>query len=222
MSLGSPFRLERQMFEPFEAAISFLRATSAATAFRVVREPHIGSCIPDLLIGEWSGTPPPVRRMGSNVARHICAFLETHLSADQRTLVNELHLTESGAHRALDTLLRARLVVENEAGEFQLLPNSRSDTIAITAIEMKLVRWRDALRQATAYLEFADRAYVVLDGHRVRLTAQMQEEFELSDVGLWLQCGDILGEVVRAVSNAPVTASRLMAIEKVTAGYAPE
>jgi hypothetical protein len=63
---------------------------------------------------------------------------------------------------------------------------------------MKMKRWRGALSQAVRYLDFADEAYVVLDGGQVEVTDEMRRAFELSAVGLFLQSGSVLEHVLGA------------------------
>jgi len=54
----------------------------------------------------------------------------------------------------------------------------------IIALEAKLARWRDALKQARAYRRFADQSYVVLPERAMAAALEAKEEFRCAGVGL--------------------------------------
>lgn len=54
----------------------------------------------------------------------------------------------------------------------------------LIAFEAKLTRWRDALRQATAYRSFADKSYVVLSAPLATTAIKNAKEFRAEGVGL--------------------------------------
>ena len=56
----------------------------------------------------------------------------------------------------------------------------------MVAIEAKLCRWRDALRQAETYTQFADRVVVAMDLHGVPRASSAASLFRKRGIGL---CG---------------------------------
>lgn len=56
--------------------------------------------------------------------------------------------------------------------------------VALVAIEAKLVRWRDALAQATSYKRYADEAFVALPEAFGRVAIEHAAQFRLAGVGL--------------------------------------
>ena len=59
------------------------------------------------------------------------------------------------------------------------------DNLVITAFEMKLEDWRQALMQAYRYSYFADRVMVVLPPEASKIAEQNREAFENLRIGLW-------------------------------------
>lgn len=65
----------------------------------------------------------------------------------------------------------------------------RADLVAVTgdglvAVELKLARWREAVRQAVAYQVWAPHAYVALPFPRAIRAARHRPRFEAEGVGL--------------------------------------
>ncbi|MEK6851999.1 MAG: hypothetical protein AABY30_05630 [Candidatus Thermoplasmatota archaeon] len=65
----------------------------------------------------------------------------------------------------------------------------RADLVAVAddtlvAVELKLARWREAIRQAVAYQVWAPRAYVALPFPRAIRTARHRSRFEAEGIGL--------------------------------------
>ena len=211
------FRLECEMFNPVLAAIpSLFPAPCCAT--RVVREAAVGNVIPDLLIGQWCDELPFAPSM-TNVARHVVALLQrSGPAAPTERIEDELYLSSSALTRAVAQLKRVgALSYEAPEGELQLSPEfAKGIQVKLIAVEMKMTRWREALNQALRYLDFADEAYVVLDGNQITLTDEIIRAFELSAPGLYIQRGAHAEKVLDAcpVPSMP-SADRLLAIHKV-------
>lgn len=184
---------------------------------RVLREPAIGNVAPDLLVGQWHADLDLRAPSLTNVARHVLAFLQKHgPAADVRCLEDQLFLSDSALSRALDQLDRAGLVaVEGRNGTLRLGSSfEQFSNVKLIAIEMKMKRWREALNQAIRYLEFADEAYVFLDGAQVDLTSEVRRTFEISAPGLYMQRGPNYERVFEACSIPVASADRWLAIQK--------
>lgn len=212
------FRLECEMFDPVLAAIpSLFPAPFCAT--RVLREAAVGNVIPDLLIGQWCAELPFAVPSMTNVARHVVALLQRSGPAAPTELIEDkLYLSSSALTRAIAQLKRVgALSYETTEGELQLSPEFAKGTqVKLIAVEMKLTRWREALNQAIRYLDFADEAYVVLDGNQVPVTDEIIKAFELSAPGLYIQRGAHVEKILDACSVPSVpSADRLLAMHKV-------
>lgn len=212
------FRLECEMFDPILSAIPAV-FPSDGCVMRVLREPAIGNVIPDLLIGQWNADPTFVVPPLTNVARHITALLQRCGSTAPANFIEEaLFLSPSALARAVAQLRRSGVIVSDSGhSELQMAPTfQRASKVKLIAVEMKMTRWREALNQSIRYLEFADEAYVVLDGAQVVITDEMRRSFELSASGLLLH---IKGELQKVFEASPVpvapSADRLLAIHKV-------
>ena len=98
---------------------------------------------------------------------------------------------------------------------WRLVPAAATAGMEIVAVEAKMTRWVDAVRQAATYLSFADRALVVLDGNQVVTTDALLDAVHRAGVGLVLQHGRELREVVPAPQHTPpLTADRVLAVTK--------
>jgi hypothetical protein len=217
--VSGSFRLECEMFDPVLAAIpSLFPAPSCAT--RVVREAAVGNVIPDLLIGQWCAEASCSVPSMTNVARHVVALLQrsSGSAAPAVFIEDELYLSSSALTRAVTLLKRiGALSYEAPEGELHLAPEfAKATQVKLIAVEMKMTRWREALNQAIRYLDFADEAYVVLDGNQVTLTDEIIKAFELSAPGLYIQRGAYPEKVLDAcpVPSVP-SADRLLAMHKV-------
>jgi len=213
----TPFRFECDMLNPLIESLPAVFRARSGQRLRVLREPTIGSVVPDILVGIWSGDLP---RWGSlnSVSRHVLAWLSTQkVASGERQLREELLISEHAAVVAMSALKRVGAIAKKESGEVELRPEfDVSHAVKLIAIEVKLRRWREALDQAIAYREFADEAYVVLDGNQVRLDADMRSAFASNGIGLCLQRGTDVKRRIAAVSGAKPSPSddRLFALGK--------
>jgi hypothetical protein len=85
----------------------------------------------------------------------------------------------------------------------------------LTAVELKLSKWRGALRQADNFAQSADRSWVVLDHARSRPAIASAEQFRHAGIGLAvLQRDGALRVVVRPVRRAPERWLRALMAER--------
>jgi hypothetical protein len=192
------------MVEPLLAHLPRLFELYAGQRARLVREPTVGSVIPDLLFGIWSGELPRVTSL-NGVSRHILAWLSCQQSpSSEQRLHEELLISRDAAASAVSTLKRIGAISRRDSGEIELRSEfDVSNSIRLIAIEMKLKRWRDALDQAIEYKSFANESWVVLDGTQVRLSLVIRESFLRNGVGLLLQKGLDLSKEIPAVPGVP-------------------
>lgn len=93
---------------------------------------------------------------------------------------------ESELARILSNLVRRRFLRKNRLGRYQRLNGWMPLQEAIVALELKLSRFRDALHQASAHLEFADESYVGLPMALSRAIANSARAHLLARLGVGL------------------------------------
>lgn len=224
-----PFRLERQMLAPLGNALPTLLKIAPARTVRILREPVVGNVIPDLLLGSWEPASRPLSYAATTfVDAHIRALIEREGPLTEAEMRRRLHLSEYGAAMAQARLIRHGVLIEmpSELGgnrvardaisrRWMLAPEASTSLIEIIAVEAKLTRWRDAVSQAATYLAFADRAVVVLDGNQIGSTVSLVDAVQAARVGLVLQHGQVVREVIPAPLHAsPATPARVQALTK--------
>lgn len=212
----TPFRFECDMLNPLIESFPSVFRLNSGQRLRVLREPTIGAVIPDVLVGIWSGELPRCGSLNS-ISRHVLAWLSTQKTASGEQLREELLISQHAVVAAMSSLKRVGAIDQRESGEVELRAEfDISHLVRLIAIEMKLTRWREAMGQAIAYREFADEAYVVLDGNQVRLTADIRAAFVSNGVGLFLQRGAEVKRKIKAARGAQRIPSvdRLFAVSK--------
>jgi hypothetical protein len=209
-----PFRRERDMLPLLAKSLPSAVVSDQSRLVSMVREPAIGAVIPDVLLGEWPLERSYTARARCNaVEAYILALLEQVRSLTLRELMSRLHLPEEAGKRATRALIKRGAVVERARKRIALAESARTDCLEIVAVEAKMLRWREALVQATGYLQWANRAYVVLDGNQVTLTPRLLASFSEAGVGLALQRQFVLTVVLPARRHSPICASRVRAAD---------
>lgn len=210
------FRFEFEMVEPLVAHLPSVFHLCPGQRARLLREQPIGPVIPDLLFGIWWGELP--RFSGLNaVSRHILVWLSTQkVASSEEQLREDLLLSRRAADSAFSTLERVGALSKRESGEVELCAGfDVFGAVRLIAIEMKLKKWREALAQAIEYQNFANEAYVVLDGNQVQVEPEVKNAFASNGIGLFLQRS---GALEREVFAEPITPNpsvdRLFAVNK--------
>lgn len=212
------FRLERDMFESLGLFLP-ARITESGRLVQL-REPTIGSVIPDLLFGEWTDDLRAPKISFTWIEAQILSLLEEHDELFASDVLKLLHLSARAATRALKRIQASGLLITTRDGKVSLDVGSFTRGMTITAIELKLSRWREALDQALTYLRFADRSYVVLDADRASPNEEMLNAFQASGVGLLALGSSDLNELVPARALRCVSAQRVLAAQKLCASIA--
>jgi hypothetical protein len=211
-----PFRLEREMLDPLNRALPTVLGFPSSSHWIALREPTIGSVIPDLLIGVAPEVKPVrSRRRCTVLEAHVVALLEGTAPLSTLQIIESLYLTRMGAEYTLGRLHRSGVLVQTEGDHWTIAEAASTAGIEIVAIEAKLRRWRDALAQASAYRTFANRVYAVLDGNQVTRSDILVESFQDAGVGLLLQYGPLVEPVVQAPRfDPPPSPHRIQAADK--------
>lgn len=200
----------------FASVGELLPARIAVDPHRLVqlREPTVGNVIPDLLLGEWSEELRPPRRSFTFIEARVLALLEQHDELMESEISQLLHLSAPAAAKAFKRIEQSGLILTTRGGRISLDAGSFTRGLVVTAVELKLRRWREALDQAVSYLKFADRAYVVLDADQATTDEATVETFRTSRVGLLTLRANELTEVVSAQPQHCISPQRVQAVQK--------
>jgi hypothetical protein len=200
-----------------QRALPSVLALETAATIKIVREPSIGLVIPDVLVGVVNRRPSILARSHfTTIEGSVLAVLERAGLMETRAIQRALFLPDVTCFRVLEKLCRIGAIERVGEAEWKLNQSAQTGGVELIAFEAKLRLWKRALDQAVSYLTFVDRAYVVLDGNQVRISADVLSAFVDQGVGLWLQHGYAATEVVPARGSAPhFSADRVRAIEKV-------
>lgn len=219
----TPFDLERHMLTPLADGLPCLLGFGGDRTVRILREPTMGLIIPDLLLGAWRPDRAPRSYAATTwIDAHVRSLIEREGVVTPEAVRERLHLSPNAAAASEARLLRHGLIAHAhavkdtaDAPSWTLAPGAQTTELEIIAVEAKLSRWQDAVAQAASYLTFADRAYVVVDGNRVRVTPALLAVVDAARVGLVLQHGRVLRHVAPApVQPTPRTPERVLAITK--------
>lgn len=218
---SASFRRERDLVEAVQTVIPQLLRVRSGQDVRVLTDVPIGSVIPDILVGIWRSHSPSIDLRLTYVEAHLLAAVERLGPMDLKTLLTTVHVTEAAALRAVARLTKAGAVIQRKNGKIAVRRKYPLGDVELVAVEAKLRRWRDALRQAREYQSFANRTYVVLDEGQVRSDPEMLRAFEAASVGLWLRTTSTTSETVAAPRLAPISADRIQALQKLAALQRP-
>jgi len=180
----------------------------------MIAQAAIGNVIPDVLIGYWFQEPERSITKMTYIDAAVFALLEIHGELTVEELLSYVFLARPTAERTFQKLERLGAVTKSATGSVRISQKHTTRAVEIVAIEFKMRRWRDALGQAIAYRNFADRSYVVLDANQVKVVPEMIAAFIDVQVGLILQRGDELQVIAEATKKPQITSDRVIAAQK--------
>jgi hypothetical protein len=132
------------------------------------------------------------------------SYLKTFLQLHNRGEITKEYFFKIGAtdesvkRNALEWLIERNFVNETEDGKIRTAPYLRKHITQSFAVELKLTKWRQALKQAVRGRSFAEFRYVVLDADHVDAAIQNKPVFR--DRGVGLASIDTSGNFVEHVS----------------------
>lgn len=118
--------------------------------------------------------------------KKLITFLQLH----GRGEVTKEYFYQLGAlkrrykRESLDWLMENDFIVETCDDKIRTTRNLRRHITTTVAVELKLRKWREALKQASRGRSFAEYKYVVLDHHHVDSALSNLHEFKSSNIGL--------------------------------------
>lgn len=180
-----PVRYESEMLPLVKPSLSRVLGLADSDRVTLLEEPVLSNRIPDLLVGIWKADPGELVRASSTVVEaSILAVLEEEGEMEETAVRESLYLHQQSADRAIESLEKQGLVNRTGPTRVALAPGAGARHIEIVAVEAKMRRWKQALKQATDYLGFADRSYVLLDGNQIASTEGIASECAARGIGL--------------------------------------
>jgi hypothetical protein len=134
----------------------------------------------------------------------ILLALRTDRPMRMETLARKVHASPHSLARSTLRPLTDGGLIELAGGSARSTGVWRPVDAHVTAVELKLSKWRQALRQADNIAVGADRSWVVLDGARASRAVAAADYFRAFGVGLALVSSDSsLRVVVRPAGRRP-------------------
>lgn len=183
------FQSENQMKN---LAVKELPAQLRNNAVQVIPEFDYGNGRTDLVLVDISEKYWETRTQRLNLdepiqdKNHLISFLHLH----GRSPVTEEYFYEIGAmkrrykRQALNWLKEHGFVEPTSKNKITTATNFRRHITTTIAVELKLRKWKDALRQAKRGGSFADYKYVAIDSDHLDPALQRRNQFEQLNVGL--------------------------------------
>lgn len=149
--------------------------SSRSRHWRMTVELPVGQAIADIVVALMKRSPQQPVPVLSARESVVLATLR-HEGTIRIDRLEQSCGLKRGALRgaSLDRLVDAGLVARRCGGHVEVASHWASDT-NVVAIEAKLVRWQQALRQAVSYAKYADLVYVMLPGGQAGEARQAEE-----------------------------------------------
>lgn len=158
------FAYEKEMYGVIAAHLDGLFSTSLGeNSGRTLKGRPVGSVVPDFL---WIRSPAP---LGTDRPREVTVLEAAVIAAllpgrplRIHTIAEQLFTSAKRLDPRLRALVRAGVIEALSGTTYVLRAQATIGRIGVIAVEAKLRRWREALRQAATYRLFANQAYVAL------------------------------------------------------------
>jgi hypothetical protein len=150
------------------------------------KEYSVGNCIPDIIIIGFHNDVNQIQLPKKFTTQHI--FILWLIKKTKKITLNELaslsYQRMSKINQIVSDLLNYGTISRGENGT--LIPNDSffSFSSEIVAIEAKLSHWRQAIRQAKRYQQFADKVVVAMDENNTPRSTDVLKHFDENRVGL--------------------------------------
>ena len=161
------------------------RGELRATTY-IRREMPIGHCIPDVVYVRASEDDRVQWAPRNWTYKHACVIwaLRRHAELDMRGLGRLLYEKVDRLDRTVRDLVACGAIEGGGSESLRLSAGVAEMRAEVTAVEIKLHRWREALRQAASYRDFADRVVVAMDEERLGSGGAPLAPFATAGVGL--------------------------------------
>ena len=210
----SAFSYESEMLSLVSDYLPALLKPKYSRVFSVA-EMYVKDVVPDLLLFSFEEQLlMPNHRKLTTVEAHVLQAIQGVGEAPIQEIADRIILSESRLMRCFDVLEKGGFIKQTSVDKYSVSETVKERHVEIIAVEMKLWNWRMALEQALSYTEFADRAYVILDGFQVDIAEDVVTAYRDCGIGLLLQHGWQLEPIVDAREGSPRSAHRFIAVQK--------
>jgi|GEM_PF-6397629 len=152
---------------------------------RALAQRPVGAVIPDFIYVHSARLCGDLPLAGlTTFEAAIIATLMKARSLRDVTIARKLYSRLERISPRLRSLERQGILKEGSEGVFALRPSAVPKTAHIVAVEAKLLRWREAVAQAVAYIGFANQAYVALPSEVIRDNMLLHSAAVRNRVGL--------------------------------------
>lgn len=150
------------------------------------REVPIGGCIPDLVLVRFAEIPSPALWPARRSFRHafVISLLRQRGPLRIQTIASKAFESADRIQPVVDDLLMTGALSRASTGTVSLSHPLAFMEAQVIAVEAKLRRWKDALKQAAQYTSFANRSVVAMDVGGVPRSADALDQFRRSGIGL--------------------------------------
>lgn len=149
------------------------------------REVPVGGCVPDLVSVSFREMPDAGIWPSKWTLRHIHVLnAASRRRLHLRSLAARCPESEDRLRPLVRDLVRTGALVEFASGALGVAEEIAAIEAEVVAVEAKLDRWGDALRQAISYKRFADKAIVAMDSAGAPREPEAWSEFAREGIGL--------------------------------------
>lgn len=188
---------------------------SPRTLTRTLLQRPVGAVIPDLIFVRAYVAPTQVLPRGGLTTLES-AIVAALLGGPLRdtTIARRLFSRVERIAPRLRALERRGVLAQATEGVYVLRRRAALNRIRVVAVEAKLRRWGDAIRQAASYLTFANQSYVALPRDLAEGNSDLLRAVLKAHVGLLSVEPDRVQIVRAAPKHQPRTAERVWLLSR--------
>jgi len=181
---SSLFETERDLQQHFQTLDLNLPGQFGVTVYR--REVPIGNCVPDFIFVRFKKLPRPdfLPKRCSFKHSYILWLLKKRKKLRPETIANWSYESLDRIRPLLNDLIRSETIKKLPSGSLTLSDEILEIEAEVVAVETKLYRWTEALKQAEDYLYFANRVFVAMDPEGLPRTNKALIRFRNTGIGL--------------------------------------
>lgn len=169
------------------------------------REVPIGACIPDMIFVSFDDSLPIKiwPRQWNYMHAFVVWAVRKKNSMSMKSLSKAAFQEEERVKPYVDELIKSGALIVNAQGKLQLAEPMKEIRAQVTAVEIKIAKWKQALNQAKTYRRFADRVFVAIDPAYLSRALKSSELFAESGIGLCSVHPDGLQWAIKPRINSP-------------------
>jgi hypothetical protein len=217
--VNSAFSLEVELSHILDTCLAqaVLPHTEPDLIHRLCQQ-QVRHVIPDFVLVHFGEMSPKIRkaRTLTPLESWIVASLLAVGTLTGSTIADRLYSKLERIGPSLNSLQRYGIVDRLPSGSYFLTNPVRLRQTQIIAVEVKLKRWRDAVRQAATYLQFSNQAYVALPESVVENNKALLAESESAKIGILAVGEDSVSVFRYAPLMEAMTADWIWLLSRVT------